>query len=96
MIMKVIRLTALGIIIGVPALVLAQGAPPAPHPREGGGRGEFAKVREACRADVDRLCKDAKSGHGQIRECLKAHEAELSDGCKAAINEAREHHHPHE
>lgn len=96
MILKVIRLMALGVAMGPPALVLAQNAPPAPPPGESGGRGELAKVREACRADVDRLCKDVKPGHGQIRECLKAHAAELSDGCKAAINEAREHHHNHE
>jgi Cysteine rich repeat len=96
MIMKAIRLLALGIVTGLPVVVLAQNAPPAPPPGEGGGRAEFAKVREACRADVDRLCKDVKPGHGQIRECLKAHEAELSDSCKAAINEAREHRQHHE
>ena len=39
-------------------------------------------------------CRDAKADRGQIRECLKAHEAELSDGCRAAIQEARAHHHP--
>lgn len=96
MIVKLIRWTALCFAVGLPAVVLAQGTPPTPPPGEGSGRGEFAKVREACRSDVDRLCKDAKPGHGQVRECLKAHEAELSDGCKAAINEAREHHHPRE
>ena len=93
MISKLIRIAAFGAVITVPSLGLAQGAPPAPPPE--GGRGEFAKVREACRADVERLCKDVKPGHGEIRECLKAHEADLSDGCKAAIQEAREHHHPH-
>jgi hypothetical protein len=93
MISKLIRIAALGAMVMVPSLGLAQGAPPSP-PAEG-SHGDFGKVREACRPDVERLCKDVKPGHGQIRECLKAHEAELSDGCKAAIQEAREHHHPH-
>lgn len=96
MVMKLIRWTALCMALGLPAVVLAQGAPSTPPPGEGGGRGEFAKAREACRADVDRFCKDVKPGHGQVRQCLKAHQAEVSDGCKAAINQARERHHPHE
>jgi Cysteine rich repeat len=77
----------------VSAFAFAQDAPPAPPP-EGGAHGDFAKVREACRADVERYCKDVVPGHGHIRECLRAHEADLSDGCKAALKEAREHHHP--
>ena len=81
--------------LSLPSLAFAQGAPPAPPPGEGGRGGDFAKVREACRADAERLCKEVKPGEGRIRDCLKAHAAELSDGCKAAIKEAREHHHPH-
>lgn len=92
MIGKLIRIAAFGGAVAISSLAFAQGAPPAPPPE--GGRADFAKVREACRADVDRLCKDVKPGHGQIRECLKTHQAELSDGCKAAIEEARAHHHP--
>jgi hypothetical protein len=74
--------------------LLAQGTPPAPPAPPAGDGHSFAKVREACRPDVERLCKDVKPGDGRIRECLKAHAPELSDGCKAAIKEAREHHHP--
>jgi Cysteine rich repeat len=93
MIAKLIRIAAFSSVVALPSLALAQGAPATPSPEE--GRGDFAKVREACHADVERLCKDVKPGRGQIHECLKAHEADLSDGCKAAIKEAREHHHPH-
>ncbi|TPW20711.1 MAG: hypothetical protein FD126_1411 [Elusimicrobia bacterium] len=39
---------------------------------------------EACLADKERLCKDVKPGEGRIMECLKAHEAELSEACRAA------------
>jgi hypothetical protein len=93
MVTQLLRTAAFGVAIVLPSLVLAQGAPP---PSEGGRRGEFAKVREACRADVERLCKDVKPGDGRIRECLKAHKADLSDGCTAAIKEAREHQHSHD
>jgi hypothetical protein len=93
MIAKLIRLVAFGAVLAIPAIGYTQSGPPGPPPDE--GRGDFAKVHVACAADVDRFCKDAKAGHGHVRECLKAHEADLSDGCKAALQEAHEHHHPH-
>jgi hypothetical protein len=87
-----LRTVAFGATLALSPLALAQGAPPAPPaPGEGGGA-HMAKVREACRPDVERLCKDVKPGGGRIRECLKAHASELSDTCKAAIKDAREHH----
>lgn len=46
-------------------------------------------VLEACRADAAKLCKDEKPGEGRIAICLKAHEKELSDPCKAAIANAK-------
>jgi len=93
MLKQLVRRGVFATALAVSSFALAQNAPPAPPP-EGGGHGEFAKVREACHADVERFCKDAEPGHGRVRECLRAHEAELSDACKAAIQEAREHHHP--
>ena len=56
-----------------------------------GGHGDFAKVREACKSDIAQFCGNVKPGGGRIRDCLKAHAANLSDACKAAIKEAREH-----
>jgi hypothetical protein len=91
MLAKLFRIATFAAVVAIPSVGFAQGAPPSPPPE--GGRGDFGRVREACRADVERLCKDVKPGHGEIRECLKAHEADLSDGCKAAIQEARAHHH---
>jgi hypothetical protein len=92
MLAKVTRLVAFGGFLAIPASGYAQ-SPPGPPPDE--GRGDVAGVHVACAADADRFCRDAKAGHGHVRECLKAHEAELSDGCKAALTEAREHRHPH-
>ncbi len=92
MMAKVSRLVAFGGFLAMPASGYAQ-SPPGPPPDE--GRGDVAKVHVACAADADRFCKDAKAGHGHVRACLKAHAAELSDGCKAALQEAHEHRHPH-
>lgn len=39
----------------------------------------------ACRADFKKLCAGVKPGEGRGAECLKQHEAELSDGCKTAM-----------
>lgn len=93
---SLVRTVTLGTSLTIPSLVFAQTTPPPAPPDESheDGHGAFAKVRQACHEDVERLCHDVKAGHGQIRECLKAHEAELSTGCRAAIEEARAHHHP--
>ena len=87
-----VRTFALGATLALSPLALAQGAPPPPPAGGAGHGGHMSKVREACRPDVERLCKDVKPGGGRIRECLKAHQAELSDTCKAAVKDAREHH----
>jgi hypothetical protein len=44
----------------------------------------------ACRADVQKLCKDVQPGGGRIAMCMKQHESELSPGCREKIAEARE------
>ena len=89
MITTSIRALVLAATMTLPALAFAQGAPPAPPPDDKGG--DFAKVRDACRADVERLCKDIKPGEGRLHECLRSHHDELSDGCRGAIKEARQH-----
>ena len=42
-----------------------------------------------CKADEEKFCKDVKPGEGRIIACMKAHEAELSDTCKARQSEAK-------
>jgi hypothetical protein len=44
----------------------------------------------ACKADEEKFCKDVKPGQGRIVRCMKAHENELSQGCRALIAEGRE------
>ncbi len=46
-------------------------------------------VREACKADMDRLCADASAGGGR-RDCMRSHRDELSQGCKDAIATMRQ------
>jgi hypothetical protein len=89
MLTKLARTLLFASTLASPTLALAQSEPPPPPPS-----GDFAKVHEACQPDVERLCKDVPPGGGRIRQCLRAHRAELSDGCKTAIAEARQHHHP--
>ena len=38
---------------------------------------------EACKPDVAKFCSDVKPGQGRVMVCLRQHEAELSDACKA-------------
>lgn len=53
----------------------------------GGGQGNpaMAKVREACSADMQKLCPD-KTGP-ERRQCMQDNKDKLSDGCKSAIGE---------
>ena len=90
---KLIRTALFGVALATSSFAVAQSTPPPAPPPGEGGAGNFAKVREACHDDVERLCKDVKPGEGRIRECLHAHRDELSAGCQAAIREARPHHH---
>jgi hypothetical protein len=59
-----------------------------------GGPGGDAKAgwdKGACKADVEKLCAGVKPGDGGIRDCMKQHEADLSQGCKDNIAKMKEH-----
>jgi hypothetical protein len=43
----------------------------------------FAKGE--CKEDKQKFCKDVVEAKGDVRSCMKQHEAELSDTCKAAL-----------
>src|SRR5262245_25432559 len=53
--------------------------------RSGPG-GLDARRTVACRGDIDRFCSGIPSGGGRWRRCLGDHAAELSDGCRAALD----------
>lgn len=58
-----------------------------PGARQGGpgARGGFFAV---CKADLEKYCKDVKQGEGRLLNCLRAHESEVTPGCKAQIGGA--------
>ncbi len=80
--MKNVILLLAGIsMVGFVALPLVASA-------EGGKHG--GKMKEACRADVERLCADAK-GKKEIFQCLRENRGSLSDACNEGLKKARKH-----
>jgi hypothetical protein len=45
-----------------------------------------AAVKAACRDDAMRLCMPVIRDEAKRRDCMRAHAADLSDACKAAIH----------
>lgn len=65
---------ALALGLAVASLAVAQPA---------GGNGA---IRQACMADFQKFCPDARPGPGgAIRDCIKAHLTDFSSGCQSAI-----------
>ena len=48
-----------------------------------------AQQQGACKADVDKLCKDVQPGEGRILECLQTHKSEVSPKCTAEIKQVQ-------
>jgi PRC-barrel domain len=42
-------------------------------------------IEEACAADVDDFCGRVTSGEGRIAMCMRAHEDQISSGCRSAL-----------
>ncbi len=59
-------------------------------PGDGGGPAHTrgAKVREACKADIQKFCADAEAGRPTF-QCMRQHQDDLSDGCKSAMASMR-------
>jgi hypothetical protein len=47
------------------------------------------RIRQACEADIAKLCQDVKPGVFGIATCLKVHKDELSPSCVEALKAAR-------
>ena len=79
------------IALAAAALLAAAGASQAqdssaPAPASGGGGA--GGVRDACMADVMKLCPSVND-RDSFRQCISSHYADLSDGCKSAITAMR-------
>ena len=51
--------------------------------------GDPFDMRTACRDDFQRFCRELgnEAARGEIRRCLKSHEAKVSAGCRVALGE---------
>jgi hypothetical protein len=52
-------------------------------------RAALQAMRQACAADIAKLCKDVEPGGGKIGMCLRDHATELSPGCTTAWQNVR-------
>lgn len=87
--MKHSLLTAAALVAGLALAGLASAQPPAGG-GNGGGHGAMAAVRQACAADVQKFCPDAKPGpNGGMRECMMTHHADFSQPCQDALAQMR-------
>jgi hypothetical protein len=48
-------------------------------------REKSREFRQACKGDVEKFCTGIAAGKGRIVSCLKSHEAELSEACRAVF-----------
>lgn len=74
-----IRILALSLSLALP-FVFASG------PLLAQGRGA---LRDACTQDAATLCPGVKPGGGRILACFKEKSAQLSEGCRTALSQAR-------
>ena len=52
-------------------------------------RERVRQARDACEDDIKKLCATVEPGKGRILKCLKAHEPELSGGCRDKLAETK-------
>lgn len=53
-------------------------------------RAAVMEVKEACHDDLEKFCSTVKAGGGRIMKCMKEHKEELSQGCKAEVEQMKE------
>jgi len=50
---------------------------------------ESDEVRQVCAADFQKVCPDAKPGHGALKACAKAHFMSFSTPCRHELRAMR-------
>ncbi len=55
------------------------------------GKRMIPRRLKGCEAELDKFCKDVKPGGGRYVDCLKEHEADLSDACKKSLEGMSRH-----
>jgi hypothetical protein len=45
------------------------------------------KVRNACGADIQKLCAGVQQGGGRVLQCLREHQSDVSEGCQTAMKD---------
>jgi flagellar motility protein MotE (MotC chaperone) len=76
--------TAALFLVLVPVAALAQ----SPSTQPSSSRAEMReKFKAACSADMQKFCAQVDKAKGAMRECLQAHEKELSAECRVVREE---------
>jgi hypothetical protein len=86
--MKPSILIAAALAFGLAAAAFAQ--PPADSSTGSGPGGGRGAIRQACGADIQKYCPDARPGPGGgMRDCIMKNHDSFSDSCKAALAQMR-------
>src|SRR5262245_17085174 len=75
---------------GTPSSPTTQAPPSGSPPPQGQMGGEHRqqamhKMKEACGADIQKLCQNVKPGEGRIIQCLEQHQSEVSPSCNQLL-----------
>ena len=76
---SVLGMTLAAMLAAGSALAQEAAAPPA------GAPARRSLIATRCKDDVPKFCADAQPGGGRLAICLRKHDAELSEPCKAAL-----------
>jgi soluble cytochrome b562 len=47
-------------------------------------------TKGACKADVEKLCKDVQPGEGRLLTCLEEHKAKVSPKCQSNLKQVKQ------